>query len=829
MKKSLQKSLALIMAVLMMFGATPILGAGMLAMAADGLTSIPVLPGSLCLKISDTDGQQLRVGGRGAGGAEYTLDPAEVQWSSTNSEIVSVDSNGLVKPGKKAAAGDAVTIYAFYSVGSQNYVSKCDITVISNEDAEKIGIKSIAIIPESVTLKEKQQYAFSAIGYENADRTGQAVSLSNVTWASKNSVYATVSNKGIVTAVKSTEAKLNDKVINNGVEITATYLSEIGSKETVLTASAKVYIDASAAELTSISIVPAAVTDLEEGGNRQLQAVGHGSDGKDYPLVASQISWTSSNTDYVTVDASGKITGVKPTGERNDIFVHAYYTVDSKTYAASCNVKVLKVEPEVSYLAVGPAETVIGVGDSVQMIASGLSTDNEGNTIVVPLDNSRLRFQSADSTVLQVSDSGRVTALKTTGSEGVTVYGYYTNKKSGKTVSGTAKVIVRQRVDEIRWNWEANTLIAGETYYYGDKYQVFPTSAQNKGVELTSSDPTVIEVNEAAQTFTVNKYPGNEKYIYVTLTLKAKDPSSKCKDVDKQFLVFNEVPLTGIHWDLNVNSKNETQFRFYENDAKKKEGVAARYWYEATKFNGLGKNKYHTDPSYAAALCDITVTSSDERIMKVDKATKSLIPVGNGRCILTITARTKNGSVVVSDTVTAIVIDSDYTPPTDVQIGINEKKSSKSNYSVLSASSIRLAYTKSMVLGPMVPSGKSGTFDHDTFELTLEDGRVITVYEAAKIVWKSDNPSAVTVDKDGKVTAVGPGSAKITVTVTDNGAKPIEASITVETKISLLQAIIGFLMSLIKLNLPMAGKYLAAVATGLFGSVGKFFGRNPSI
>ncbi len=347
-------------------------------------------------------------------------------------------------------------------------------------------------------------------------------------------------------------------------------------------------------------------------------------------------------------------------------------------------------------------------------------------------------------------------------------------------VCGSAPAVMAEDLPqptEIRWKWDNQTLIAGETYSYADQYEVFPANADHKAVELICSDPTVIEVNEAAQTFTVNEYPGRKKYINVTLTLKAKDSTGNCKDVDKEFLVLGETPKIGIHWDCNVNPRNEIWLRFYENEENRKAGIAARYWYEATAFNGLVKNSYYIEPSYMAAVCDITVTSSDDRIMKVDKATKSLIPVGNGRCTLTITATTPFGTRA-SDSTTAIVIGSDYTPSTGVQIGINEKKSNKSNYSVMSASSIRLEFNKSVVLEPMAPTDKYGTFTHDTFELTLEDGRVITVYEAPKIVWKSDNPSAVTVDKDGKVTLVGLGLAQITVTVGDNGVQ-MESSVQV--------------------------------------------------
>ena len=797
------------MAVLMMFGTAPIFGIGMLTMAAGGLETISVLPGSLSMKRHDT--YQFRVGGRDKNGNVYPLDESAVSWGVSNTDYASITSDGQVTVFDSAPLGATFLVSAIYSVGNKNYKNDATVTIV--DDSSSVA-KSIGVEPAALSLSVGQQFQLTVLGYTEENQAGSAFEIASgdVIWNSANSDYVTVTSAGVVKAVKST--KIGDT--NNGVEITISLKSNLNINKKI-----RVYVDDTTVALNGISIVPASI-EIEEGADPvQLQAVGHGTDGKDYPLVASDVLWSVTDTTYIKVtsggEKSGELTALKYSGEINNLYVKAFYTDSAGvTHSANCSVKVLKKATPVTKLVVTPTDTVIGVGDTVQMQATGLN-----GMELVPLDSDKLTWGSDDTKVVSITNTGLATALKATGAEGVKVRAFYVNGSTA--AAGEATIIVRQRVDEIRWKWDANALLAGETYYYGDKYEVFPATAENKDVTLSVSDTTMIDINAAEKTFTVREFPGNAEYKAIDLTLTAVDPSSQCKPVSKQMFVYNDVPLKGVYWDLNVNPNNNTaQFSFYENAAKEAEGVAAEYWYEPTKTNELGKYKYHTDPTYARTLCDITITSSDERVMKIEKETKRLIPVGNGTAVLTITAKTKKG-VTKSDTVKVKVVGSHYTPITGATIGINEKKSG-SSYTVMSKSKVRLGHTTSMVLGPMLPEGAQGTFDHETFEIVLENGKTFTVYEAADIKWTSSDTDAITVDKDGKVTAVGPGDAKITMTIKDNGAAPITASITVETNFGPFQALAGFFMSLVKFNFKMAGKYLKAFFSGIFGSGAKFFG-----
>ena len=277
--------------------------------------------------------------------------------------------------------------------------------------------------------------------------------------------------------------------------------------------------------------------------------------------------------------------------------------------------------------------------------------------------------------------------------------------------------------------------------------------------------------------------------------------------------------LKSVHWDLGSLFQDGKTFPFYENATQQKKNNPARYWYAPTSANPKLIYAYHTQPLSVRDRCEIHVTSSDSRVMKVDEATKSLIPVGNGEATLTITATMNdNGKQIVqSDTTRIAVKGSPYTPVSGVQIALNTKKSSDTDYKVETATQLVMRQGKAIWLGAIAPAGSQGSFDHKRMELTLEDGRKVCIFDAPAISWSSADSRVVRVDSDGKVSAVGPGETTVTLRVTDNGAGPYTHTITIRTQTSFGQALIGLLMSLVKFNFPMVWRYGKALLHALVG------------
>ncbi len=795
MKKSMQRSLALIMAVLMMFGAAPILGIGMIGMAAGDVVSISVLPGTLNLKAGDT--YQFCAAGRDAAGNALPLDGSDVFWAISDSKLATLGSNGNVSVATTAQPGKSFVITAIYGGIS----GSSTVTIVSSE---AVKVKSIGIVPTSVKLHVGQQFQLSALGFTKESKEGLAVAIdaSDISWSSKNSEYVTVESNGVIKALKST---------SQGVFIDALYKDSDGGLHTD---SIKVYVDPQQVKLESISVAPKNIALDAPGGDYKLQVAGHGSDGKDYPLILSEVKWSSSNTDYVIVSSDGDVYAKAYTS--NPIYVTASYEdTDGQIHSDSCKVTLKRFIDPVVEIIVVPNYKTIGIGDRFNMQAAGKTKG--GNQVA--LDPARLSWASGDTTKVAITNDGTMTGLATTGPDGVKITATYeVTDDSGKVVdykSNVATVVVQQKVDQIIWDWSDGALLAGETYSYAGKYKIVPSNASNKEVVLSVSEPSIIvEINQEAQTFKVLSIPSNETSRAVKLTLTAKEGSDKCVPADKIMYVYNDVPLTGVKWDLNVDKEGIAYFPFYGNsdvkDKNMRNKTSEDYWYEPTSSNDFHKYKYHTIPEGVRNLCTITVTSSDTRIMKIDMKTKRLIPVGNGRCTLKITATTPRG-VYKEDYVTVEVYDSLYTPITNVTLYIDNHRTNLSNVEFPSDNVVSLGYKKTATFVPGLPqktdaNGKTvvvgqGTFNFDTFTKKLEDGRTITVYEALDRKWTTSDGGAVEVKKEtdgaGTAKAVAPKESTITLILTDNnGAEPVvyKPNVKVKTRISPIQALWAILI-----------------------------------
>lgn len=143
-----------------------------------------------------------------------------------------------------------------------------------------IGVESISLNRSSLAMTAKNQtYTLSAVILP-ADAANKSVS-----WSSSNSNVATVDSKGKVTAV------------GNG---TATITAKTGDGNKTATCKVTVNIPI---PVTSVSLNPTELTMIGTGTTKRLTATIN-------PVDASNktVSWTSSNSDVVTVNQNGVVT-----------------------------------------------------------------------------------------------------------------------------------------------------------------------------------------------------------------------------------------------------------------------------------------------------------------------------------------------------------------------------------------------------------------------------------------------------------------------------------------------------------------------------------------
>ena len=280
-----------------------------------------------------------------------TTSNPSVSWSSSNTSVATVSSNGLVTA---KSAGNAV-ITAITTDGS-NLSASCNVTV-------KQLATSISLNKTSETLYMGNTLQLTATVYPNS------TSDKSVSWSSDNSAVATVSSDGLVTPISTGTA-------------TITVRTEDGSN---LTAQCIVTVKQYA---TSISLSETDVT-ICTGNTLQLAATVS-------PSTTSNpsVTWSSSKTSVATVSSIGLVTA-KSTGTA----VITAKTADGSNLSASCNVTVKQLSTSIS---LNKTSATLYLDQTVQLTAT-VSPSNATDKSVV--------WSSSDNSVATVTSTGLVTAI----------------------------------------------------------------------------------------------------------------------------------------------------------------------------------------------------------------------------------------------------------------------------------------------------------------------------------------------------------------------------------------------------------------------------------
>ncbi len=192
-----------------------------------------------------------------------------VNWNSGNSNIATIDSNGIIS----GIAAGTIAITATTLDGG--YIASAQVTVAA------VSVEYIAISPTSVTLDPGETSQFSAIV------TPDNATNQNISWSTSDTAIVSVDSNGLVTAVSDGTASV-------------TAISEDGGH----TASADITVNYVEIPVTGVELSPTNLL-IGVGDTSSLSA-------SVIPATANNqvVHWTTNNSSIATVDASGKVTGV---------------------------------------------------------------------------------------------------------------------------------------------------------------------------------------------------------------------------------------------------------------------------------------------------------------------------------------------------------------------------------------------------------------------------------------------------------------------------------------------------------------------------------------
>ena len=365
----------------------------------------------------------------------------DVTWKSSNTSVATVSSSGVVT----AVGNGTATITATTVSGAKT--ATCQVTVC-------IATTGVSLNKTSATLNNVGQTVqlTATVAPSNAANK-------NITWKSSNTSVATVSSKGVVTAVGNGTAKITATTNSGGKTATC--------QVTVSIATTGVSLNKTTATLNSV------------GQTVQLTATVSPTN-----AANKNVTWKSSDTSVATVSSSGLVTAV---GNGTATIT---VTTASGSKTATCKVTV----------------SIAVTGVSLDKTSVTLKTKGETVTLtatVAPSNaaNKNVTWKSSDTSVATVSSSGVVTAVGN-GTATITV----TTASGSKTA--TCQVTVKTTLDtpvvKSVSNGTNGVKISWNTVDGAEKYRVFRKTATTgwKAVGNTASTSFVDTTAVSGNTYT---------------------------------------------------------------------------------------------------------------------------------------------------------------------------------------------------------------------------------------------------------------------------------------------------------------------------------------
>ena len=199
-------------------------------------------------------------------------DNKTVKWTTSNSAVATVNSNGKV-----TAKGKGTAIIKATAADGSGENATCTVTVVT----PKKSVSSVTLNKRSLTMQVgKTQTLSVTVKPTNAD-------IRNVIWTSSNTKVATVDSKGKVKAIGKGTATITATAADGSGKNAACKVTVVKKIVTGVTIKCKANTVKVKKTLTLTATVQPTNADIKD------------------------VTWKSSNTKVATVDSNGKVCGIK--------------------------------------------------------------------------------------------------------------------------------------------------------------------------------------------------------------------------------------------------------------------------------------------------------------------------------------------------------------------------------------------------------------------------------------------------------------------------------------------------------------------------------------
>ena len=421
---------------------------------------------------------------------DITMGDTGTVYTTSDSTIATVDSNGLISASVDSSTSGRVIIIATYN----GLKAQCIVNV------KGLEIKSLDITPgKNITLNRKdiQQLSVKAIMSDNTTRDITTKS-EGTTYTSTNTLRATVDENGKVTILSDAPYGTVSVYVKNGNYQEAVIITIEEDPSTIL---------------KDITVSPAGET-VNSGDTLTIKVTGTYGDGSTKDLTAGSegTTYTSTSTLRATVDANGKVTipSNAPLGTVNIYVKNGSY---QKTVALTIEEG---TDGDPTGLTVSPASETVNPGDTLTLKVTGMYGD--GSTKDLTAGSEGTTYTSTNTLRATVDANGKVT-IPSNASLG-TVNIYVKNGSYQKTVTLTIAEDTSNVLTSLSASAASTTVHRGDSFNltvtgtYGDG-STKDLAAGSEGTTYTSTSTLRATVDANGKVTIPNSAPNGTVYIYV--------------------------------------------------------------------------------------------------------------------------------------------------------------------------------------------------------------------------------------------------------------------------------------------------------------------------
>ncbi len=264
---------------------------------------------------------------------------AEFTWTSSNTSVATVDSEGVVRAVREGTA--RITA----SSGNKSATAVVTISIPRTPDRVTVSPSSARLQTAGATIQ------FSATVYNNRN---YAIPNPTVTWSSSDNGIASVSSSGLVRAVSHGTARIKATSGSVAKEVTVTVSLTTGPPH-------RITVSPNTLSFTSAGQTATIIAKVFDSSNREIPT--------------ADVTWSSDNTRVAAVNSSGLVTARGPGT--------TYVRASSGSLSKSVKVSVYN---RTARIVVSPSSyTLKAIGDKVTLTATVYDSNNAvvtGETIL---------------------------------------------------------------------------------------------------------------------------------------------------------------------------------------------------------------------------------------------------------------------------------------------------------------------------------------------------------------------------------------------------------------------------------------------------------------